>query len=109
MIREEASAWAKIYQAYAEGKTIQHRTGIQPNHWRDLDNPGFGAPVSCYRIKPEVPAKRYQVVVNDETGELSILKAFVNYKGKTRLALIDLVVDDLKGFQIKKVDSHGAE
>lgn len=49
MNREEAAHFAKVLQAYAEGKTIQ----IYVGEWRDLLVSDFSCSPKSYRIKLE--------------------------------------------------------
>lgn len=52
MTREEAREWASLYQAYADGKTIQFRSNAEKK-WIDLCYGSFDDSIYCYRIKPE--------------------------------------------------------
>lgn len=50
MTREQAKELLPILEAYAEGKTIQHKVG---DEWSDLSTPNFaGFDVKLYRVKP---------------------------------------------------------
>lgn len=50
MTRERAKELLPILQAYAEGKTIQHKLG---DEWCDLSDPNFaGFDAKLYRVKP---------------------------------------------------------
>lgn len=50
MTKERAKELLPILQAYAEGKTIQHKVG---NEWCDLSDPHFaGFDIKLYRVKP---------------------------------------------------------
>lgn len=53
MERKKARELLPIIQAYAEGKTIQHKVG---NEWCDLSDPNFvGFDIKLYRVKPSAP------------------------------------------------------
>lgn len=60
MTREEAAKWAELYQAYADGKTIQYlcNRGI----WVDGKTLSFTESEEKYRIKPEM--KKVDVWLN---------------------------------------------
>ena len=50
MTREEAKEAAKMMEAYAKGKNVQH---FDNNKWVDCPNPIFSWNIDKYRIKPE--------------------------------------------------------
>ena len=54
MTREHAKNIKDIFNAFAEGETIQYKDrekGVK--EWNDLNNPDFNCKPECYRIKPE--------------------------------------------------------
>jgi NDP-sugar pyrophosphorylase family protein len=52
MTRDEAREFAKVVQAYADGKQVQAH--LKEGRWIDLDDPEFfSQPKGYYRIKPE--------------------------------------------------------
>lgn len=64
MNRERVKELLPVMQAFAEGKTIQHRTA--DDHWVDFRDPNFTSKASEYRIKPE-PQKFWAVFSNTGT------------------------------------------
>jgi hypothetical protein len=66
MTREEAKKLVPIVQAFADGKTIQLRTGVG---WQDIEDPVFAGPISIYRIKPE-PRRLYFIEL--KSGKLRL-------------------------------------
>jgi hypothetical protein len=74
MTRDEAREFAKIAQAYADGKVIEVRFGTG---WTEIEDPVFCAPRNDYRIKPEprewwlVPNAAHACACRDEAVALS--------------------------------------
>jgi hypothetical protein len=59
MTREHAKKMLPIISAFAEGKTVQHRTG-EHCPWSDHDTPSFSAPPENYRIAPEPKPRKWK-------------------------------------------------
>lgn len=53
MTREEAKELLPIIQAFAEGKTIEHKGKGSSFNWKEVIEPIFNLHMSEYRIKPE--------------------------------------------------------
>lgn len=53
MTREEAKELLPIIQAFAEGKTIEHKGKGSSFNWEEVIEPIFNLHMSEYRIKPE--------------------------------------------------------
>lgn len=66
MNREQAEKFVPIFQAFAEGKTIQW-FDVFCEKWIDLASPNFFGRPSDYRIKPE-PMVVYVNVYSDGSG-----------------------------------------
>ena len=71
MTRQEIKNLLPIMQAYAEGKTIQHRSNKRINDWKDIDHPIFDDSSDNYRIKPE---PKYRPFKNQEECWNEMLK-----------------------------------
>lgn len=53
MTCESAKQLLPIVKAYADGQSIQVKSGPGPDDWEDINDPVFTRPPSHYRIKPE--------------------------------------------------------
>ena len=102
MNREDAQQWAKLYQAYADGETIQVLTY---GRWCDLASASFTRDLKFYRVKPKLIPKRYTVHKND-AGDIQV-SAGTRVNPETYLGAIDLILDpETDKFEVKIVDGH---
>jgi hypothetical protein len=76
MTRDEAREFAKLVQAYADGKQVQFH--LDDGSWDDLHDPDFYAKTrDFYRIKPEprewwvVPSVAHAARYKDEAEDLA--------------------------------------
>jgi hypothetical protein len=60
----EAKEMMPIFEAFAEGKTVEFRDSVH-QEWMDAQELSFCYPADCYRIKPTV--LRYKRYIRDET------------------------------------------
>lgn len=67
MNKESAKDYLPLVQALADGKTLQSNAS---GEWKDVDDPGFGNPVTMYRIKPE--PREVWVTFNSNGTPLSV-------------------------------------
>ena len=106
MKREDAQQWVKLFQAYADGETIQ---ALNSNgRWRDVESPMFTSCLINYRVKPKAKTQRYTVYKTDASGRVALRHTTVDFVGKTKLGAIDLILDpETDKFEIKIVDGHG--
>lgn len=83
-----------IPQAFANGKTIQHRIK-DGNTWKDMPDPSFSSDADCYRVKPETADRPF----NSE--ELQDLVGRVIEYGQVRRLVTDFEPGQGNAGQVK--------